>query len=158
MEHGARLQDEHFIMTSSNGHIFRVIGPLGGEPTDHRWIPPHKGQWRGALVISLICACTNDYVNNRDACDLRRHRAHSDVTVMYQIFIDKTEPLRYSRFSWVFATHSKPSRRMTDFPAYHTSFKLANVLESFKVRFPNWCVLLYVYTKFPWARVSIIFL
>ena len=35
---------------------------------------PHKGQWRRALIFSLICAWINDWVNNRDAGDLRRHR------------------------------------------------------------------------------------
>ena len=29
-------------MTSSNGNIFRVIGPLWGESTGHRWIPLTK--------------------------------------------------------------------------------------------------------------------
>ena len=43
---------------------------------------PHKGQWRGALVFSLICTWTNGWVNNRDADDLRRHRANYDVTLM----------------------------------------------------------------------------
>ena len=43
---------------------------------------PHKGQWRGALMFSLICAWTNGWVNNRDAGDSRRCRAHYDVTVM----------------------------------------------------------------------------
>ena len=38
-----------------------------------------KGQWRGALVFCLICAWTNGWVNNRDAGDLRRHRAHYDI-------------------------------------------------------------------------------
>ena len=33
-------------------------------------------------MFSLICAWTNGRVNNRDAGDLRRHRAHYDVTVM----------------------------------------------------------------------------
>ena len=28
---------------------------------------PHKGQWRGALMFSLICAYTNVWANNRDA-------------------------------------------------------------------------------------------
>ena len=36
----------------------------------------------GALVFSLICAWTNGWVNNRGACDLRRHCAHYDVMVM----------------------------------------------------------------------------
>ena len=43
---------------------------------------PHKGQWHGALKFSLISAWINPWVNNHEACDLRRHRAHYDVTVM----------------------------------------------------------------------------
>ena len=43
---------------------------------------PHKGQWRGALMFSLIYARINGWVNNREAGDLRRHRAHYDVMVM----------------------------------------------------------------------------
>ena len=52
------------MMTSANGCIFRVSGLL----------------W--ALMVSLICAWTNGWTNYRDAGDLRRHRAHHDVTVM----------------------------------------------------------------------------
>ena len=43
---------------------------------------PHKGQWRGALMFSLICVWTNGWVNNREAGDLRRYRADYDVIVM----------------------------------------------------------------------------
>ena len=43
---------------------------------------PHKGQWRGALMFTLICARINGWVNTREAGDLRRHRAHYDVIVM----------------------------------------------------------------------------
>ena len=43
---------------------------------------PLKGQWRGALMFTLICARINGWVNNREAGDLRRYRAHYDVTVM----------------------------------------------------------------------------
>ena len=43
---------------------------------------PHKSQWRGALMFSLICARINDWVNNCEAGDLRRHRGHYDVTIM----------------------------------------------------------------------------
>ena len=43
---------------------------------------PHKGQWRGALMFSLISAWINDWVNNRAAGDLRRYRGHYDVIVM----------------------------------------------------------------------------
>ena len=37
---------------------------------------PHKGQWRGALMFSLICAWIKGWVNNGEADDLRRYRAH----------------------------------------------------------------------------------
>ena len=56
---------------------------------------PHKGQWRGALVFSLICAWTNDCASNRDAGDLRRHRAHYDVTVI--VFFWQSVPISYCR-------------------------------------------------------------
>ena len=42
---------------------------------------PHKGQWRGALMFYLICAWINGWVNNREPGDLRRYRAHYDVTI-----------------------------------------------------------------------------
>ena len=42
----------------------------------------HKGQWRGGLMFSFICAWINRWVNNGEAGDLRRYRAHYDVIVM----------------------------------------------------------------------------
>ena len=44
---------------------------------------PRKGQWRGALMFSLIYAWINDWVNNREAGDLRRQHGHYDVIVMF---------------------------------------------------------------------------
>ena len=49
------------------------------------WSPvnsPHKDQWRGALMFSLIYAWMDGWVNNCEAGDLRRNPAHYDVTVM----------------------------------------------------------------------------
>ena len=43
---------------------------------------PHKVQWRGSLMFSLICVRINCWVNNREAGDLRRHRIHDYVIVM----------------------------------------------------------------------------
>ena len=43
---------------------------------------PHKGQWRGALILTLICVWINGCANNREAGDLRRYCAHYGVTVM----------------------------------------------------------------------------
>ena len=43
---------------------------------------PHKGQWHGALMFSLICVWIIGWVNNREAGDLRRYHAHYDVILM----------------------------------------------------------------------------
>ena len=48
---------------------------------------PHKGQWRGALMFSLMCAWINGWVNNREAGDLRRHRAHYGIRVMINLTV-----------------------------------------------------------------------
>ena len=47
---------------------------------------PHKGQWRGALMFSFICAWMNGWVNNGEAGDLIRHCAHYDVIVMTTVW------------------------------------------------------------------------
>ena len=66
------------MMTSSNINIFRVTGHLCGEFTGS----PHKGQWRGSLMFSLICVWISGWENNREAGDLRRYCAHYDVIIM----------------------------------------------------------------------------
>ena len=73
----AGIDGRLFLMvTSSNGYIFRVTAPLS--PVNS----PHKGQWCGARIFSLTCAWIDDWVNNRETGDLRRYRAHHDVTIM----------------------------------------------------------------------------
>ena len=72
---------------------------------------PHKGQWRGALKISLICTWIKGWVNNREAGDLRRHRAHFDVTIMVATIIRRPK--------WYMA----PKRtRLLYTVSWHTSF------------------------------------
>ena len=70
------------MMTSSNGNIFHVTGPLWGESTGHLWIPLTKASDTELLYFSLICTWTNGWANNQDVGDLRCHRTHYDVTVM----------------------------------------------------------------------------
>ena len=69
------------MVTSSNGNIIRVTGPLWGIYRS-RVNSPHKDQWRGALMVSVICTWTNGWVNNLYAGDFRCHCTHYDVTVM----------------------------------------------------------------------------
>ena len=66
-----------FMMTSSYGNIFRVTGPLCGEFTGHRWIPPTN-----ASDAELYCFINKPLRKNREAGDLRRHRGYYDVTVI----------------------------------------------------------------------------
>ena len=69
------------MMTSSNGNNFRVTGHLCGEFTGNRWIPHTKRPVTRSFDLSLICVWIKGWVNNREAGDLRRYRAHYDVTV-----------------------------------------------------------------------------
>ena len=87
---------------------------------------PHKGQWRGALMFSLICVWINDWVNNREAGDLRRHLAHYDVRVMihlnfrHDMYMGSLNvPWYYTRVGWVKVFHYKdvlPSYFLTGIP------------------------------------------
>ena len=64
----------------SHERIWRLQWP-GTVLPGHRWIPL-RGQWRWALMFSLIWAWTNCWANNGDTGDLRRHGAQYDVTVV----------------------------------------------------------------------------
>ena len=67
--------DDFGMMTSSNENIVQGI-PRSTVSS------PDKGQWRGTLMFSLLCAWINGWINNRGAGDLRRHRVHYNVIVM----------------------------------------------------------------------------
>ena len=69
------------IMTSSNGNIFRVTGPLCGEFTGHWWIPL-KASDAQLWCFVWSAPWINGWVNNREAGNLRRHGAHYDVILM----------------------------------------------------------------------------
>ena len=70
------------MMTSSNGNIFRVTGHLCGEFTGHRWIPHTKASKAELSCFLWSEPGINSWVNNREAGDLRCHRAHHDAIVM----------------------------------------------------------------------------
>ena len=59
---------------------------------------PHKDLWSRALMFSLIYAWINCWVNNCEAGDLRRHRAHYDIIViLWTVFFSE---LFYSPSVW----------------------------------------------------------
>ena len=62
--------------------FFALLAICAGNSPVTGEFPTNKGQWRGALMFSLICVWINGCVNNGEAGDLRCHRAHYDVIVM----------------------------------------------------------------------------
>ena len=83
------------MMTSSNGNIFRVTGPLWEESTGYRWLPLTKAK-DAELWCFLWSAPERDWVSNRDTSDFRCHRSHCGVTVILVVFFlqfDGTKPL-----------------------------------------------------------------
>ena len=68
----------------------------------HRWPvnSPHKGQWHGALMFSLICVWINGWANNCESGDLRCHRTHHDVIVMSNYNVVQWLPSCFSKYTW----------------------------------------------------------
>ena len=81
-----RWKNEH-MMTSSNGNIFHVTGPMCREFLRSPVNSPHKVQWCGALMFPLIRAWINSWVHNHEAGDLRCHCTHYDVIVMTTTYL-----------------------------------------------------------------------
>ena len=73
---------DFIMMTSSNGNIFRVTGPLCGEFTGHRLIPLTKASDAELWCFLWSSPWINRWVNNPKAGDLKLHRAHYGVTVV----------------------------------------------------------------------------
>ena len=96
--HGYNTKKSTMIYHSSSIYLFNKWQPRHDDVIKWKHFPrnwpfvrgihrspvnsPHKGQWRGALMFSLICILINDWVNNREAGDLRRQRTDYDVSVM----------------------------------------------------------------------------
>ena len=82
----------------------------------------HKGQWRGALMFSLICVWINGWVNTREAGDLRRHRGHYEVNVMSS---DKFEMIKF----WCVNDHLMIRNVRVTWFMLHTSYQKRTTLE-----------------------------
>ena len=71
-----------FIMTSSNGKVFRVTGHLCREFTGPRWIPRTKTRDAELRCYLWSAPWINGWVNNREAGDLRHNNPNYDVILM----------------------------------------------------------------------------
>ena len=72
----------HIMMTSSNGNIFRITGPLCREFTGHRWIPRTKASDGELWCLRVLDLRLNKPLSKHSW----RNRAHYDVIVMYDSY------------------------------------------------------------------------
>ena len=116
------------MMTSSNGIFFPRYWPcvrgIQRSPVDS----PHKGQWRGPLLFSLIYTWTNNWTNTGD---LRRHRAHYDVIMIFT-HIRVTVIMSCAPLIWNFVTAEETIR---NYPAKSNTY-----LKSFLVDSKLWVI------------------
>ena len=116
------------IMTSWDGNIFRVTGPLCGEFTGHRWISHTKANDTELWCWFWICAWINDWVNNPEAGDLRRRRDHYDGTVMNQHRLD------YS--SW--RMYASPGIELDNY-SYDKNYESVSLLSTYQLSVSKRC-------------------
>ena len=103
---------------------------------------PLRGQWRRALMFSLICACTNSWVNNRDAGNLRRHCAHYDVIVMmildplYDLNFDPAHnfDFGFSRSNFEIAVSQERIIRLARSSIYMNRWNVGPIIGYFTIR------------------------
>ena len=96
----------------------------------------HKGQWRRALMFSLICTWIHGWVNNGEAGDLRRHRAHYDVTVMVAIWL--------SQHQWI-----SPTEEFSKWLITHLSLdKMATISQTIFLDAFSWMKSFVFWSKF----------
>ena len=129
---------------------------------------PHKGQRRGALMLSLICAWINGWVNNHEAGDLIRHCAHYDVTVMaWPPCTDQKHPVYHANTNDMNIMFLSGFREILTIVCDYQIFDKSNLvceqgtLQQIKIKFAKWCNILHVsqselsYTNGPYyARIS----
>ena len=111
------------MMTSSNGSIFCVTGPL-----------------------CLICAWTNGWANKRDAGDLRRLRAHNDAKVMQMNYLSHCGLVKYVKLLAVHVPGMpgmfSPPPRVSD-PGMHRGTCVTHL---------SWCMPGSLTSGFLWSR------
>ena len=73
-----------FTMTSSNGNIFRVTGPLCGEFTGPGEFPAQRPVTR-SFDVFFDLRLNKRLSKQREAGDLRRNSSHYDVIIMYTV-------------------------------------------------------------------------
>ena len=126
---------------------------------------PHKGQWHGALMFSVICARMNGWVNNREAgTPLRSLWCHCNDINKYNSHVFETLRdlmVRHLMWYWNGSQKIDPSKKISEkdsrrvfilapgffhnpkpfvhsqIPVHHTGTDRYNLLISFNEQVPN---------------------
>ena len=117
---------------------------------------PHKVQWRGALMFSLICAWITRWVNNHKAGDLRPHPAYYDVTVMLRTFCYRTMENCISEciisWRWFISCYRNQPRKTIDDAIYkHDSMHAFIFVECMGLYVISWPIYLLVVERSKFA-------
>ena len=117
------IENHLIMMTSSKGETFSALLALCAGNSQVSVNSAHKGQWRGTLMFSLLCVWINHWVNNHEAGDLRRHRCHYDVNVMWNGPMTLRQPnLRTVNLPWKGRSVSQLIDIHSSIKAIHKSF------------------------------------
>ena len=114
-KHPMAISSSVCMMTPSNGNIFPRYWHVVRGIRRSSLNSPHKGQWRWALMFSLICAWINGWINNREAGDFKGHRVHYDATVMW------STPVKYP--SWEYNVDTKGPHGNKLKPIFYRKFQ-----------------------------------
>ena len=96
-----------YMITLSNGNIFRVTGPLWWNPTVTSGLPSQRPVTQSFDVFFNL-RLNNSWAINRNAGDSRRHRTHYEATVMYvRYFIMSADygSIKSEQFHMLLETH-----------------------------------------------------
>ena len=149
------------MMTSSNGNIFRVTGPLCGEFTGPRWIPRMKASDAELWCFLWSAPWINGCLNNGEAGE-----SHYDVTVMYILKMDIYIYVTHEKVCFIFYVLILPFTPLNDCVIWkitgvkqfwHQLYINIFVIDMFKVWPYSILVLLFWVGKFKtgrWIHVS----
>ena len=112
---------------------FPCYCPLWGESPVTGGFPSQKSVTR-SLILSLMCAWTDGWANNRDVGDLRRHRAHYDVNLMCTTIDEKFVEMMTFALQCLLQELTYPPERRFNIKTVFSSYRVSRYKDKINVR------------------------
>ena len=126
--------------------LFVEISPVTGQFPVQRPVTQ-------SFDVSLVCAWINGWVNNHEAGDLKRHRAHYDVTVIIFHWIIFHWVNDIMQIWWIFAGSSKFSYLYCDEHDFFTIWSIPQILTHSNMKYVGFKLALAIgYEKYDLSR------